>query len=168
MSDFQQMARVLAPVLVTLMGEPFWVGVFRPALDVAADPAGPALDFWVGPGFENWRPNDDYVAIIAVTTARAFAVPTPVARRTVQSQPAPEEGGLVWSVPSRRRGKHTRHWCSLGPAAGGRRASGRAHAGQHLGQVWLAARPTMSLRPGTEAQPGLRCAGSCEPGVAGT
>ncbi len=86
MSDFQQMARVLAPVLVTLMGEPFWVGVFRPALDVAADPAGPALDFWVGPGFENWRPNDDYVAIIAVTTARAFAVPTLCA--PLRSKPA--------------------------------------------------------------------------------
>ena len=140
MSDFQQMARVLAPVLVTLMGEPFWVGVVRPALDVAADPAGPALDFWVGPGFENWRPNDDYVAIIAVTTARAFAVPTLVARRSVQSQPAPGEGGLVWSVPSRRRGKHTRHWCSL-VASCSWKESLRA------GACWTASWPSLACRP---------------------
>ena len=99
MSDFQQMARVLAPVLVTLMGEPFWVGVVRPALDVAADPAGPALDFWEGPGFENWRPNDDYVAIIAVTTARAFAVPTLCApHRSKPARPRRRRARVVCAV----------------------------------------------------------------------
>jgi hypothetical protein len=99
MSDFQQMARVLAPVLVTLMAEPFWVGVFRPGLDVTADPAGPALDVWVGRGFENWRPNEDYAAIIAVTTARAFVVPTLCSsRRSKPARPRRRPARVVCAV----------------------------------------------------------------------
>ena len=101
MSDFQQMARALVPVLVTLMGEPFWVGVVRPALDVAAGPAGPgpALDVWVGPGFENWLPNADYVGIIAVTTGRAFAVPTAGApHRSKPARPRRRRARVVCAV----------------------------------------------------------------------
>ncbi len=80
MSDFQQMARQLAPVLVSMMEEPFWVSVLRPTRAGEAPMSEPFLDFRSGPGFENWHPDVDCEAIIAVTPATTFAVGMPAAR----------------------------------------------------------------------------------------
>ena len=79
MSDVQQMTHLLAPTLVTMMEEPFWVSVSRPTPAGEAPAAEPLLDFWSGPGFENWYPDLDCEAIIAVTPATTFAVTVPAA-----------------------------------------------------------------------------------------
>ena len=77
MSDFQQLARRLAPVLVTIMDQPFWVSVLHPSPDGTADAAEPLLEFWVGGGFEGWCPPGDCSAIIAVTPASVVVVGLP-------------------------------------------------------------------------------------------
>jgi hypothetical protein len=92
-SDFQQMAQLLAPILVTMMDEPFWVSVCRPTPVCEAPPAEPILDFWSGPGFETWFPDLECDAIIAVTPATAFAAGVPSAR--VSRRPARKKGKVA-------------------------------------------------------------------------
>jgi hypothetical protein len=82
MSDVQQMTQLLAPFLVTMMEEPFWVSVCRPTPVCDGPAAEPLLDFWSGPGFENWSPDLGCEAIIAVTPATTFAVTVPAASRS--------------------------------------------------------------------------------------
>ena len=87
MCDFQQLARRLAPILLTLMDEPFWVSVLHPTPDGTVVAAEPLLEFRVGDGFESWCPQDVCSAIIAVAPAKVFVVGLP-------------------SVPPRRRAAH--------------------------------------------------------------
>ena len=108
MSDFQQLARRLAPVLVALMDEPFWVSLCRATPDCSAGPDEPVLDFWVGEGFGDWCPQEDCSAIIAVTPATAFAVRVPAAAR-----PRPRYRSSVRRKPAHRRGELARLVCAV-------------------------------------------------------
>jgi hypothetical protein len=67
MSDFQQMARRLAPVLVAIDEERYWVSVRHPPSGPGDPPAEASVEFWFGPGFTNWYPEDDCIAIFVVT-----------------------------------------------------------------------------------------------------
>jgi hypothetical protein len=79
MSEFQQLARRLAPILITLMDEPFWVSVLHPTPDGTDVATEPLLEFWVGHGFEGWCPENDCSAIIAVMPASVSVVGLPSA-----------------------------------------------------------------------------------------
>lgn len=77
MSDFQQMAGRLAPVLVTVTEAPYWVSIIRPATGPGRPPVEALVEFWLGPSFDDWFPPEDCIAILGVVPGRASGEPLP-------------------------------------------------------------------------------------------
>jgi hypothetical protein len=94
--DFQQMARRLAPLLVTITEGPFWVSVCRPPESPGAPPAEAVVEFWLGPGFDDWYPGNHCIAIFAVVPGRASGGSLPPVLRDTGLARGP--GCLVYGV----------------------------------------------------------------------
>jgi hypothetical protein len=106
MSDFQQLTHRLAPVLVTLTDEPYWVCLCAPPAGGENTPNEPVFEFWVGAGFDDWFPEDDCTAIFAVTAATVCTGPV---RRSPRRRSHAWKDGRV-SAPFPERARRTAHW----------------------------------------------------------
>jgi hypothetical protein len=137
MSDFQQLAQDLAPVLVTLTDEPYWACLCGPPAGPENTPNEPVFEFWVGAGFDDWFPEDDCTAIFAVMTATACTGPLPPSRG--RRSRAWKQGRMVCAVS--REGEA---YCTLVLAEGRRVAEGEPHSGRLLDSI----RSKFGLAPG--------------------
>jgi hypothetical protein len=84
MPDFKQMARRLAPILTAVTEEPYWASVRRLPSGPSDPPDQAVVEFWFGPGFNEWYPEDHCMAIFVVTAGRACGNRLPPALRRTQ------------------------------------------------------------------------------------
>ena len=71
MSEFQEMARQLAPVLLSITEASFFVSVCRPPARPGDPPAEAVVEFWLGLGLEDWDAGEDCIAVFVVVPGGA-------------------------------------------------------------------------------------------------
>ena len=155
MSEFQQLAHRLGPVLVALTDEPYWVCLCAPPAGAEEAPNEPVFEFWLGAGFDEWFPDEDCTAIFAVTAATVCT--GPVRRPPHRRNHGWKEGRMVCAVS--REGEA---YCTLVLQVGQRLAEGEPHSGRLLDSI----RSKFGLPPGPPSAYDLDI--STRPGHPGT